>query len=269
MPHSYEELRAAALDILTRRERVGYEPDQYGHLSLGIGEVFARREGRIQSGYFGGANYPLDEQDKETLLELFWDLFRQGIITLGLNDSNREFPFFRLTQRGQRAAAGGDAYFFHDVASYEGAIRREVPEIDDATLVYLKEAMQAFRSGCLLSATVMLGVAAEHTFMLLLERIDANVAHRATFANVFNERTLLQKFNRFRNILEPLVRTLPPGVREDLDTHLSGVLSVLRTFRNNAGHPTGLVPEREQTFVLLQLVIPYLKKQYQLMQVYG
>lgn len=267
MPHSYEELRAAALDILTSRECVGYEPNQYEHLSLGLGEIFARREGRIQPGHFG-ANYPLDAQDKETLLELFWDLFRQGIITLGLNDNNREFPFFRLTQSGQRAAAGGDAYFFHDVSSYEGAIRREVPEIDDATLVYLKEAMQAFRSGCLLSATVMLGVAAEHTFMLLLERIDANAAHRATFANVFTERTLLQKFNKFRNVLEPIVRALPPEVREDLDTHLSGVLSVLRTFRNNAGHPTGLVPEREQTFVLLQLVIPYLKKQYQLMQVY-
>lgn len=267
MPHSYEELRAAALDILTDRERVYYPPNQYEHLSLGLGEVFARREGRIQPGS-SGATYPLDAHDKEALLELFWDLFRQGIISLGINDNNREFPFFRLTQTGRRFATGGNAYFFHDVASYEGAIRREVPNVDDATLLYLKEAMQAFRSGCLLSATVMLGVAAEHTFMLLLERIEASATHRTTFANVFAERTLLQKFNKFRNLLEPLVRALPAEVREDLDTHLSGILSVLRTFRNNAGHPTGLVPEREQTFVLLQLVIPYMKKQYQLMQVY-
>jgi hypothetical protein len=200
---------------------------------------------------------------------LFWELFRQGIITLGLDNNNREFPFFRLTQSARRAAAGDNAYFFHDVTSYEVAIRREAPDIDDTTLTYLKEAMQAFRSGCLLSATVMLGVAAEHTFMLLLDRIDANPEHRATFTKVFGERTLLQKFNKFRNLLEPLVRALPSEVREDLDTHLSGILSVLRTFRNNAGHPTGLIPQREQTFVLLQLVIPYIKKQYQLMQVYG
>jgi hypothetical protein len=267
MAHSYEELRAAALDILMGREHVSYEPSQYEHLSLGLGEVFARREGRLQQGH-SGATYSLDAQDKESLLELFWDLFRQGIITLGLDNNNREFPFFRLTQNAKQAAIGGNTYFFHDVTSYEGAIRREVPDIDEATLMYLKEAMQAFRSGCLLSATVMLGVAAEHTFMMLLERIDANPVHRASFANVFGERTLLQRFNKFRNLLEPLVRTLPVDVREDLDTHLSGILSVLRTFRNNAGHPTGLIPEREQTFVLLQLVIPYLKKQYQLMQVY-
>jgi hypothetical protein len=268
MPHSYEELRAAALDILTGRECVAHKPSQYDNLSLGLGEVFARREGRIQPGHFG-ATHPLDAKDKEALLELFWDLFRQGIITLGSDSNNREFPFFRLTQSGQRAAAGGNAYFFHDVTSYEAAVRREVSEIDEATLMYLKEAMQAFRSGCLLSATVMLGVAAEHTFMRLLERIDANPKHRPTFANVFSERTLLQRFNKFRNLLEPLVRTLPAEVREDLDTHLSGILSVLRTFRNEAGHPTGFIPDREQTFVLLQLVIPYLKKQYQLMQVYG
>lgn len=267
MPHSYEELRAAALDIVTGRECVAYTPNQYEHLSLGLGEVFARREQRIQPGHHG-ATYPLDAQDRETLLELFWDLFRQGIITLGMNDNNREFPFFRFTQAGQRMAVGGDAYFFHDVSSYEAAIRREIPRIDPATLTYLKEAMQAFRSGCLLSATVMLGVAAEHTFMLLLEVIEASPVHHATFRAVFGERTLLQKFNKFRNLLEPLVRGLPPEVREDLETHLAGVLSVIRTFRNNAGHPTGLVTDREQTFVLLQLVIPYMKKQHQLMQVY-
>jgi hypothetical protein len=110
MPHSYEELRAAALDILTERERVAYPPNQYEHLSLGVGEVFARREGRIQHGHHG-ATYPLDAQDRETLLELFWDLFRQGIITLGLNDNNREFPFLRLTQAGRRMAGGADAYW--------------------------------------------------------------------------------------------------------------------------------------------------------------
>jgi hypothetical protein len=65
MPHSYEELRAAALDILTGREHVSYEPSQYEQLSLGLGEVFARREGRIQPARVG-ATYPLDAQDKES-----------------------------------------------------------------------------------------------------------------------------------------------------------------------------------------------------------
>lgn len=265
MPHSYEELRAAALDVLTGREKVPYEPSQYEELSIGIGQVFAQRENRIQPGHHG-ATYPLDRADKETLLELFWDLFRQGIITLGLNDANREFPFFRLTTLGQQIAQGQAAYFFHDVSSYEAAILHEVPDINEVTLLYLKEAMQAFRSGCMLSATVMLGVAVEHTFMLLIETIEANAAYQKVFASVFAERTLLQKFNKFRNLLEPKLKLLPADIREDLDTHFAGILSVIRTFRNQSGHPTGKIIDREQTFVLLQLVIPYCKKQYQLMQ---
>jgi hypothetical protein len=265
MPHSYEEIRSIALDILAGREKVPYEPSQYEHLSLGIGQVFAQREGRIQPGHFG-ATYPLDAQDKEALLELFWDLFRQGIITLGLNDSNREFPFFRPTKLGRQIAESQAAYFFHDVSSYEAAIRREVPNVNDVTLLYLKEAMQAFRSGCILSATVMLGVATEHTFLLLLEVLEGNATHQKTFAAVFPERTVLQKFNRFRNILDTMLKTLPAEIKEDLDTHFAGILSVIRTFRNQSGHPTGKIMDREQTFVLLQLFIPYCKKQYQLMQ---
>jgi hypothetical protein len=195
---------------------------------------------------------------------VFWDLFRQGIITLGLNDANRQFPFIRPTQLGKRIAAGHSAYFFHDVSSYERAIRAEIPSISETTLLYLKEAMQAFRAGCILSTTVMLGVAAEHTFMLLLEEIEASTKYEKTYAAVFRERTVLQKINKFKNILDQHAKDLPSDIKEDLDTHFAGILSVIRTFRNQAGHPTGKILEREQAFVLLQLFIPYCKKLYQL-----
>lgn len=264
MPHSYEEIRSAALDILAGREKAPCDTSQYEHLKLGVGEVFARREGRIQLGHFG-ATYPLDRQDSEIFLELFWDLFRQGIITLGLDDSNREFPFFRVTQLGRHIAESQSAYFFHDVSSYERVIRSEVPSVNEVTLLYLKEAMQAFRSGCILSSTVMLGVATEHTFILLLEVIENNTAHAKTYLSVFQERTILQKLNKFRNILEQNLKGLPSEIKEDLDTHFAGILSVIRTFRNQSGHPTGKIMDREQTFVLLQLFIPYCKKLYQLM----
>lgn len=263
MPHSYEEIRSVALDILAGREHVAYEASQYEHLRLGIGEVFARRENRIQPGY--GGTYSLDNQDSELFLELFWDLFRQGIITLGLNNHNREFPFFRLTRFGKNIAESQSAYFFHDVSSYEKIIRAEIPNIHDVTLIYLKEAMQAFQSGCILSSTVMLGVATEHTFLLLLDVIENNLAHQKTYASVFSERTILQKINKFKNKLDQNIKTIPSEAKEDLDTHFAGILSIIRTFRNQSGHPTGKIIDREQTFILLQLFIPYCKKLYQFM----
>lgn len=265
MPHSYEEIRSVALDVLAGREQVSHQPSQYENMKLAVGEVFARREGRIQPGHFG-ATYPLDRQDREIFLELFWDLFRQGIITLGSDDANREFPHFRTTQLGRHIADSQSAYFFHDVSSYERVIRTEVPNVNDVTLLYLKEAMQAFRSGCILSATVMLGVATEHTFLLLLEIVENNPAHQKTYASAVQERTILQKLNKFRNILEQHTKGLPAEIKEDLDTHFAGILSVIRTFRNQSGHPTGKIMDREQTFVLLQLFVPYCKKLYQLME---
>lgn len=265
MPHSHEEIRSAALDIISGRESVAYEATQYESLRLGIGEVFARREGKLQQGHFG-ATYPLDGADSETFLEVFWDLFRQGIITLGLNNSNREFPFFRVSKLGKQIADSNSVYFFHDVSSYEKAIRSEVPNINNITLLYLKEAMQAFRSGCILSSSVMLGVATEHTFLLLLEKIEQNPTYQPTYQAVFSQKTILQKVNKFKNILDQQSKILPNEIKEDLDTNFAGILSVIRNFRNQSGHPTGKIIDREQAFILLQLFIPYSKKLYMLME---
>lgn len=179
------------------------------------------------------------------------------------------FHIFRVTQFGQNIAAHQQAYFFHDVSSYQQATQNEVPAIDSVTLLYLKEAMQSFKAGCILASTVMLGVATEYTFLLLLEKIEASSTHKATFASVGRERTILQKVNKFKAILDGQVSNLPSEIREDLDTHFAGVLSIIRTFRNQAGHPTGKIIDREQAYVLMQLFIPYCKKMYRLMEHYS
>jgi hypothetical protein len=259
MPHSYEEIRSVALDILSGREQVSIEASNYVNLRYVIAEVLARREGRQSE------HIQLDNKDRDIFLEVFWDLFRQGIITLGKNDSNPQFPHFRTTKLGKQIADSQSAYFFHDVSSYERIILSEIHSINDVTLIYLKEAMQAFYSGCILSSTVMLGVAAEHTFQLLLETIDNNSMHQNTYASVFKERNILAKINKFRIILEQNIKELSYEIHDDLDTHFAGIQSVIRTFRNQSGHPTGKIIDREQAFVLLQLFIPYCKKLYQLM----
>jgi len=267
--HSFEEVRAVALDLLAGREQGSYQLTQYQNLMVAVGEVFTRREHATQRPVSASPYAQLSPNDSELFLEVFWSLFREGIITLGSNDANRDFPHFRVTQFGRRIAAHEQAYFFHDVSSYERAIRTEVPTIDSVTLLYLKEAMQAFKTGCVLASSVMLGVATEHTFLLLLERIEKNQTHSTTFAAAARERTILQKVNKFRTILDKQASALPHEVKEDLDTHFAGILSIIRTFRNQSGHPTGKIIDREQAYVLMQLFVPYCKKMYQLMAHYA
>jgi hypothetical protein len=271
MDHSFEEIRSTAIDLLIGREKTSLNPTQYQNLLVGVAEVFERREGASRSrDYQGSGTFgpSLSSGDRELFLEVFWTLFREGVITLGLNDSNRDFPHCRVTSFGNRIAANPEVYFFHDVSSYVNLVRTEVSSIDDTTILYLQEAMQCFRTGCILAATVMLGVATEHTFLVLLETIEQNPANSAIFTNVAKERTILQKVNKFKNLLDQESRKLPPEIREDLDTHFAGILSIIRTFRNQSGHPTGKIVAREQAYVLLSLFIPYCKKMHQLMSHY-
>lgn len=261
MDHNYEELRSVVLDIIAKREKVNYEPSQFEHLLLGVAEVLDRRGSQLPQGRHQQAQ--LSGADRELVREIFWDLFLQRIITLGFDDSNRVFPFFKVSSQGKRILDHQNPYIFHDVASYSKLIQSNVPTINDTTLLYLQEAMQSFRSGCLLAATVMLGVASEHSFLLLAETAEANPTHGARFSNVLKERSILQKFRKFRAAIEQHVITvLPPELKEDLDVQFDGILSVIRTFRNDAGHPSGKIMEREQVYVLLQMFIPYCKKLY-------
>ena len=95
--HSYEEIRAVILDVISGKEKVSYDPNQYGHIECGVAEVLAKREGISRSnGIINSGNYPISSSDKNLVLEIFWSLFREGIITLGLDSANREFPFFRF-----------------------------------------------------------------------------------------------------------------------------------------------------------------------------
>ena len=273
MEHSYEEIRGVALDLLAGREKCSYGLNQYEHLLIGVAEVFEKRDGSTQQTagrpWSGVSGAQLSSSDRESFLEVFWGLFREGIITIGCNDSNREFPFCRVTEFGERQLAQKDAYFFHDVSGYENIIRKEIPKIDEATVIYLKESMQAFRSGCILAATVMLGVAAEHTFLKLIEHIESNEAHYLTYSSVNQQRTILQKITKFKNILDQEIKNYPNEIREDVDTHFLGILSIIRNFRNQSGHPTGKIIDREQAYILMQLFVPYCKKIHQLIEYFA
>lgn len=83
MNHSYEEIRGVVLDLLSGREKRGGSLNAYIHLELGVAEVFRRREGNQQP--IRPREQNLSSQDSELIRDVFWDLFRQGLIILGCN----------------------------------------------------------------------------------------------------------------------------------------------------------------------------------------
>ena len=262
--HSYEEIRSTVLAILLgNSEYRGSPPEQFMSLHLAVAEVLRERASEPDSRQHSG-DAQLSYADGEFVREVFWDLFVQRVITLGSDDCNSDYPHFRLTGSGEKLAKCQQPYFFHDVSSYENIIRTEIPQIDEHILLYLKEAMQAFRSGCILSATVMLGVATESAFLLLLDTIDGNPDERDKFKSCRKGHAIYTKIEAFRRVAQSQKTALGHAIWESLDINMSCAMDLIRRFRNDSGHPSGRIISREQCFNLLHLFIPCCKKIYEL-----
>lgn len=263
--HTYEELREVVVDLLVGQEQVDVPLTQWTGLVDGVAKVIARRSGRSpgSDGYRYAKSHPYNA---ELVRDIFWDLFRQGFITLGMNDSNPAWPFFRLSRYGQEALKYQSPYRFHDTSSFMRLVMREVPDLSAEAQEYLEEAVAAFYAGCLLASCVMLGVAAEAEFLRLVT-IASNGKHATNFAAATKPLFIRQKIEKFHAALKPLVKGLPKEATEDLDTNFAMIQSVLRVARNDAGHPTAASPDREQVYVFLQLYVPFARQLMRLRKV--
>ena len=249
--HGYEEIREVVVDILLGRETVSSSPNQWLNLVNAVCEVLGRRN---------KLSAPLHPNDRELIRDVFWDLFRQGFITLGMNDSNPNWPFFRLSYFGQSTLSTQSPYRFHDTSSFIALIKREAPDISIETVAYLDEAAASFYAGCMLASCVMLGCAAETEFLRLIDAASSDPQHGNKFLPVKKEHLLRQKITKFHNILKPLISELPRTATEDIETNFTAIQSILRVARNEAGHPSAANPHREQVYVFLQLFAPFARQ---------
>lgn len=256
-PHSYEEIRAAVVDILVSDR----PPEQYTSLEASVGRLFAVKEPlNPNRRVFSSDDGEMHPNDHELVRDVFWDLFRQGVITLGCDRYNAAFPFFRLSHSGAKILKSQTPWRFHDTSSYIAMVKKEVDDISDGTIAYLEEASAAFYAGCLLAASVMLGVAAELEFLRLVKICVGSPTHGDRFRPVDEQRTVLQKIVRFRNLLGQVMPQLPQAASEGLEANFDAIQSIIRIARNDAGHPTAKLPDREQVYVYLQLFIPFARQ---------
>jgi hypothetical protein len=253
MPLTYEEAREIMVSILSGREPVESFPQQIAHLSQATAEVLARRSGAVGD----LRHHRLAPEDAELVRDVFWDLFRQGYITLGLNEMNPNPIFFRVSAHGRRLLETAPLWLFHDSTSYLGVVRHQAPDLEPMTATYLEEAVSSFYAGNLLSACVMLGVAAECEFLRLLDVAAAHPVHGAPFVKARKERMVSEAIRRFGGAVEGLNGVLPRAALEGLQDNLLTVQNVLRIARNRAGHPNADRPLREQVYVYLQLFAPF------------
>ena len=126
--HSYEELRALVIDELLARTCRSFDDlqEKVSQAILKRSNQWPRPPRETGIAYQGAVVY-LHPDDSSTILEVFWDLFRQGVITLGMDARNPGWPWFRLSWFGENIKSQSE-FRFHDTSSYIAMIKTYDPE---------------------------------------------------------------------------------------------------------------------------------------------
>jgi len=256
----YGELREAVIEVILGAGDHGI--DNFGTLLEKTALELAKRDGPSPGGRqtLRGPASPLQRSDPERVVEIVWELARQGIATFGSAAPNPSWPPLRRSCFGAYGLRGGQQGFQNDTWIMK-AFRVEAADISADAIVYLREAVTAFYMDCLLSTCVMLGVAAEDEFLKLLRVAKDSRAHGSYFSRIGDGLDIGAKISQFREAIKPILTHLPKTATEELDHNLETIQSVIRAARNEKGQPSGaLPPSRDQVYLYLQHFIPFAKQ---------
>ena len=262
--HSYEELREIVISVMLDTGNNGV--DKFDKLLEKTALELYRQDGSAQGTqhFSHGSATQLNANDAELVLDIVWDLFRQGIVTLGANASNPGWPWLRLSRFGE-CALQQSPYRVHNKAGFVKALRSEVTDISPEAVVYYREAVAAFYMDCLLSTCVMLSIAAESEFLRLLSVAKNSEAYGNYFSRIGDQMNVRAKISLFQNAIKPILALLPQPTRDELDNNLNIIQSLIRLARKESGQPSGAhPPSRDRVYVYLQLFIPFAEQLMQL-----
>lgn len=218
----------------------------------------------IRMGY-SGSEIVLSNYDYGRVQSILWDLIIEGIVRPGLGDGmNNELPFFHVTERGKAALKDGPQSPY-DPDGYLKRLSHDVPGLDPVIVTYLNESLQTFRIGCLLSSTISLGCASEKALLLLIAAYADSLSEksRERFKANTEGRMIKRQFEELRKMLDSELRArLPAKLEDGLDVELNALFDFIRNQRNDAGHPTGRVIERERAYANLVVFPVYARKVY-------
>ena len=226
--------------------------------------------------YFRGQDIKLDDADLKMVEQIIHEFYLEGILVPGttLKAENTYqsgtliFPHYHLTEYGKKVVDTAE-YQPHDPDGYLARIKTDIPEIDEVIIRYMEECLSCFRKNLLLAAAVMLGCAAEKAVLLLVQAYGESISNDEDKQNYEKETKsfiIRQKWNALWNRLESKAASLPDKLGEDIGTIVERIFDIIRTTRNDAGHPTGRTVEKETVHANLLLFPIFSKRVYGLIR---
>jgi hypothetical protein len=157
----------------------------------------------------------------------------------------------------------------HDSEGFLLDFYSEVPNADQAITEYLTESLQCYIHGLYRAGAVMLGGASEKAVLLLIESYESSISDPKTKqkfeSDLQSARSIFRKYDLFEKQLNTVKPRIPKPVVENVDSLLRGVFDLIRSSRNDAGHPaSGPSVDRDILYSHLRLFTPYCKRIYEL-----
>lgn len=260
---SYQQVLALVLEELKRLPE-----SQYAEL----GEAVVRSAGQKRliidpgDGRRGPGYQRSTDRINELVRQALWECIVKGVVVPGLDRMNQNWPWYRLTERGQKVINSGSPQPY-DRDGFVDHFRRKVPNADPTVDGYFVEAVDAFNAGCHRACAVMLGVASEQMVLLLVEAFTAAITDGGKKAKFEKEIERAWQINvRYRALKERLdlmvdAKKLPAEHEEAVGSELGGMFELLRRYRNASGHPN--VPgtiDADTVFLNLRTFIEYARR---------
>jgi len=245
-----EIMRQAMLEALRRGH-----PNQYLTYQSQTAEILQKRNLPVSDGMHGSPP-ALRPQDQRRFREILWSLVNEGILVQGMNESNPNWPWLSLTEWGEEYMSSDTAADIYDPEGYLRALGDSEP-LDDVEIRFLGQAIRAFRAGLPDACAVMLGAASEHLLIKLGQAIaNSELTRTGSPSKNLPTRTLIL-LKYLRGYLAARKDSLPRELQEDIETTFLGVGAIIRSTRNDSGHPRGGTTTREQAAVNLQIFPNY------------
>lgn len=195
--------------------------------------------------------------------DVLWEFMIQGIIAPGLNVHNPNFPWFRITEYGEKVLLEKE-FLPHDPTGYLVRFRSEIENFDPVVESYLSESLNCFTRGSLVASIVMLGVASERAFLLLCNAFlnaIANSAEKTKFQKILANIAIKPKMDWVFNKIQVIQSNSPRPLPDNVNIMLGAIFDFIRCQRNDLGHPQEKPPKvtRDDAYVNLRIFPSYYK----------
>ena len=193
--------------------------------------------------------------------EIFWQLISQGVITPGINISNPNLPWFRLTDYGRKVIEE-ERFMPHDPTNYINNYKKMLARPNSVVISYLEESLRCFTVGCMVASTMMLGIASEVAFLNLCKVLLSslkNQEEKSKLSKIIASVSMVAKLNYVRDKIEQVVKNKKGALPEDTMITMLSIFDLVRRQRNDVGHPQEEIPvlTRDQVFIYLRVFPHY------------